>query len=59
MNLHAIRMKFIGTSYRMTNEVNMLYPGDTNEVDMRLINSSHEIHMNFEWFKLHEKFMWT
>ena len=55
MNLHAVRMKFI---YRTTNEVNMLYPYNANEVDMRPINSSHEIHMNFEWFELHMNFIW-
>ena len=44
MNLYVVRMKFIWTSYRIANEVNMLYICNTNEVGMRLINSSHEIH---------------
>ena len=59
MNLHAVRMKFIWTSYRRTNEVNVLYPCNTNEVDMRLINSSHEIHMEFIWISNDLNFIWT
>ena len=59
MNLPAVGMKFIWTSYRMTNEVIMLYPCNTNGVDMRLINSSHEIHMKFIWISNDLNFMWT
>ena len=59
MNLHAVRMKLIWSSYRKTNEVNMLYPCNANEVDMRLINSSHEIHMKFIWILNDLNFMWT
>ena len=55
MNLHAVRMKFIWTSYRRTNGVDMLYPCNTNEVDTRLINNSHEIHMKFIWISM----IWT
>ena len=57
MNLHAVRMKFI--SYRKTSKVNMLYPCDTNEVDMRVINSSHKIHMKFIWISNDLNFTWT
>ena len=59
MNLLAVRMKFIWTSYRRTNEVNMLYPSNNNAVDMRLINSSHEIHMKFIWISNDLNFLWT
>ena len=59
MNLHAVRMKLIWSSYRKTNEVNMLYPCNANEVYMRLINSSHEIHMKFIWILNDLNFMWT
>ena len=59
INLHAVRMKFIWTSYRRINEVDMLYPCNINEADMRLINSSHEIHMEFIWISNDLNFMWT
>ena len=59
MNLHAVRIMFIWISYRRTNEANMLCPCNTNEVDMRLINSSPEIHMKFIWNSNDLNFMWT
>ena len=59
INLHTVSIKFICTSYQRTNEVNMLYPCDINEVDMRLINSSHEIYMKFIWMSNDLNFMWT
>ena len=59
MNLHAVRMKFLWTSCRRTNEIDKLYSCNTNEVDMRLINSSHEIHMKFIWIANDSNFMWT
>ena len=59
MNLHAVRMKFIWTSYGRTNEVNMLYPCNTNEIDMSHTNSSHKIHMKFKWILNDLNFMWT
>ena len=59
MNLHAVRVKFIWTSYRRANEVNMLYPCNTNDVDIRLINSSPGIHMKFIWISNDLNFMWT
>ena len=59
MNLYVVRMKFIWTSYRRTNEINMLYPCNNNEVDMRLISSSHEIHMKLLWISDNLNFMWT
>ena len=60
MNSYAVRMKFIWTSYRRTNEVDMLYPCNTNEVHMRLINISHEIHMiwtSYTSCELHKNYM--
>ena len=59
MNLHAVRMKFIWTSYRRTNEVYMLYPCNNNEDDIRLMNSSLEIHMKFICISNDLNFMWT
>ena len=59
MNIHAVRMKFIWNSHGRTNEVDMLYPCNTNEVDMRLINSSHGIHMKFIWSSNDLNFIWT
>ena len=59
MNLHAVRMKFIWTSYRRTNEVSMLYPCNSNEDDIRLMNSSLEIHMKFICISNDLNFMWT
>ena len=59
MNLHAVRMKFIWPSYLRTNEVNIVYPCYTKEVDMSHINSSHEIHMKFIWISNDLNFMWT
>ena len=41
------------------NEVNVVYTCNTNEVDMRLINSSHEIHMKFIWISNDLNFMWN
>ena len=58
-NLDAVSMKFMWTSYRRTNEVNMVYPCNTNEVDIRLINSSREIHVKFIWISNDLNFMWT
>ena len=51
--------EFTCSLYRRTNGVNMLYPYNTNEVDMRLINISHEIHRKFIWISNYLKFMWT
>ena len=56
MILHAVRMKYIWTSYQRTNEVNMLYPCHTN--DMRFINSSHKIHLKFIWISNDLNFTW-
>ena len=52
--------QFIWTSYGRTNEVNMLYPCNTNEVDLRLINSCMKyIWSSFEFrmIELHKNYM--
>ena len=54
-----IYMQFVWSSYRMTNGVNLLYPCNTNEFDMRLINISHEIHVKSKWISNDLNFMWT
>ena len=41
--------------YRRTKEFNMFYPYNTNEVDLRLINSTHEIQMKSYEFRM----IWT
>ena len=55
MNWHVIRMKFIRTSYRISNEVDKLYPCNTNEVDMRIIR----VRMKYIWISNDFNFMWT
>ena len=64
MNLHAVRMKFIWTSYRRTNEVNMIYPCNTNKltwgswtVCMKYIWNSYEFRMIWTSSKLHLNFI--
>ena len=56
-------MQFVWSPYELhiegLNEVNMVYTCNTNEVDMRLINSSHEIHMKFIWISNDLNFMWN
>ena len=54
-------MQFVWSSYELHIEglMKLLYPCNTNEVDTRLINSSHEVHIKLMWILNDLNFIWT